>query len=74
MRKFMTKKEVLEATGFSYTTVWKLMTMGEFPRSVQLAAGRESVRWYADEIENWIGSRPRRRLKCDPDPASAEAE
>ena len=60
--RFLPKKEVLRRVGCSYTTVWELMKRGEFPRSRQL--GRRAV-WIEQEIEEFITSRPVRRLKGD---------
>lgn len=60
MRKFMTKAEVLEAVGVAYPTLWTWMRDGKFPLSVEFGGG---VRWYADEVEEWVENRPRRQLK-----------
>ncbi|MBS0248259.1 MAG: AlpA family phage regulatory protein [Proteobacteria bacterium] len=60
--RFLPKKEVLRRVGCSYTTLWTLMVRGEFPRSREL--GRRSV-WVESEVEDFINTRPVRRLKGD---------
>ena len=50
--------EVLAHTGLSRSTVYAMMNKGEFPLSVNL--GLRAVGWYADDIVDWINSRPRK--------------
>lgn len=49
--------EVREATGLSRTTIWRLETQSDFPKRIKL--GPNSVGWIADEIQNWLDTRPR---------------
>ena len=49
--------EVREATGLSRTTIWRLERQSDFPKRLRL--GPNSVGWIADEIKEWIESRPR---------------
>ena len=51
--------EVREATGLSRTTIWRLERQpnGDFPKRLRL--GPNSVGWSADEIKDWLESRPR---------------
>jgi len=60
------KRQVLELLGNpSYSTVWSWMVEGRFPLAVELGPpGRRStmIAWYADEVHEWIATRPRRRL------------
>jgi predicted DNA-binding transcriptional regulator AlpA len=60
--RFISKGEVLARVGVSFPTVWLWMREGKFPRS--RAVGGKSV-WLEHEIEQWILSRPVRRLKGD---------
>ncbi len=64
--RLLTKAEVLEITGFSYSSIWSWMRSGRFPRSLAVS-GR--VRWREREIRAWLENLPRQRLKGD-DPAS----
>ena len=44
---------VLDRTGLSYTTIWRLEGAGKFPARVRLTdSGR--VGWFAAEIDEWI--------------------
>ena len=58
-RKLVSKKELKTVYGIPYhpTHIARLEADGLFPTRVQLGACR--VAWYADEIEEWIASRPR---------------
>ena len=47
--------EVLARTGLSRSTVYHLMSLDEFPQSINL--GLRSVGWIADEIIDWINER-----------------
>jgi prophage regulatory protein len=62
-RRLMHRSEVLDIVGATYVTVWKWMRAGKFPRSVVTCGGQ--VAWYSNEIEAWLASLPRQRLKGD---------
>jgi len=47
--------EVLQATGLSRTTVYRLVRSGAFPQSVALTA--RTIGWRIDEVEAWIAAR-----------------
>ena len=49
--------ELLQTTGLSRTTVWRLEQQGRFPLRIRL--GQKSVGWREDEVLEWIASRPR---------------
>jgi len=55
--RILRRAEVVELTGLSGTTLWRLRRRGEFPDPVQLAQQR--VGWIEDEVIEWIESRPR---------------
>ena len=63
-KRLLSRKQVLETVGLSYPTLWRMMRECQFPRSVVIGSNR--VAWYAAEVDEWLGSRPRRRLKGDP--------
>ena len=63
-RRLVHKIELLERTGLSYPTLWKLMRKGQFPRSRVISTGK--VVWMDSEIEAWFDALPVRRLKGDP--------
>ena len=56
------KGELLERTGLSFPTIWKMMRDGEFPRA-RVVGGQSA--WLNSEIDNWIAHLPRRRYKGD---------
>jgi prophage regulatory protein len=58
-RKLVSKKELKTVYGipYSFAHIARLEAAGLFPKRVRLGACR--VAWYADEIEEWIASRPR---------------
>jgi predicted DNA-binding transcriptional regulator AlpA len=48
-------KKVIELTGLSRTTIWRMERKGEFPARVQLGVG--SVGWRYSEVNGWIKAR-----------------
>ncbi len=57
------KPELRQKVGLSYTTIWNLMRQDRFPRSVIVTDGR--VAWHEEEVDEWIQTLPRQRLKGD---------
>ncbi len=55
--KILRVSDVTRITGLSRTTVWRLERRGDFPRRLRLS--QHSCGWVAQEIEEWIASRPR---------------
>ncbi len=55
--KIISPSEVVEMTGISRVTIWRLEKGGKFPKRVNLSESR--IGWVDTEIENWITSRPR---------------
>jgi len=55
--KLLRTRHVVELTGLSRVTIWRLEQRGEFPRRRQL--GRNSVAWLDTEVREWIEARPR---------------
>ena len=50
--RIMRLKEVIEKTGLAKTTIYNLISQGEFPKQIDL--GARSVGWVDTEIEEWI--------------------
>lgn len=50
------RADVEQRTGFSRSTIYRLMSDGEFPRPLRI--GRQAVRWRASDIDTWIASKP----------------
>ena len=46
---------VLELTGLSRTTIWRMVKRGEFPQPVALGARARG--WRASEVQEWMNSR-----------------
>ena len=55
--KILRENIVLETTGLSRTSIWRLERQGQFPERLQL--GGRSVGWIEHEILKWIETRPR---------------
>ena len=55
--KILRLDAVLDRTGLSKVSVYRLAAKDEFPSPVQLV-GR-AVGWYESEVEAWIANRPR---------------
>jgi len=54
--KMLRLPEVVEATGLSRPTIYRLEAKGEFPKRRRL--GRNSIGWIEEEIHAWIQARP----------------
>jgi len=48
-------RDVVQLTGISRASIWRLERAGQFPNRISLLGGR--VGWYAQEIQKWIRSR-----------------
>lgn len=57
MSRLLRIGDVMELTGLSRTTIWRREREGTFPNRVKL--GPNAVGWRADEVRDWIDSRPR---------------
>jgi prophage regulatory protein len=51
VRKVMRRASVLEATGWSVTTLYRKMSEGKFPKGTRLDPDASAVVWFEDEIE-----------------------
>jgi predicted DNA-binding transcriptional regulator AlpA len=60
--RLISKPEVLDRIGVSYVTIWSMMRSGTFPRC-RVIGGKSA--WIESEVNDWILSRPQRRLKGD---------
>ena len=47
--------EVLRQTGLSRSTIYEMISRGEFPRQVKLS--RRAAGWIANDVQEWIHSR-----------------
>jgi prophage regulatory protein len=61
--RLLSKREVLYRVGVTFPTIWNWMRAGKFPRARELGPGKSC--WVESEINEWILSRPIRRLKGD---------
>lgn len=50
--QFMKLNEVIRITSLSRTTIYRLISEGEFPKQVSL--GGRSVAWVESEINEWM--------------------
>jgi predicted DNA-binding transcriptional regulator AlpA len=63
-KKILERAEVCAAVRLTYQAIWKKMVAGTFPRPIELTD--KKVGWFADEVDAYIASRPRRLFKGDP--------
>jgi prophage regulatory protein len=59
--KFLRVRRVMQATGLSRMTIYRLELAGKFPKRRQLS--ENSVAWLDTDISQWIDSRPVARLR-----------
>ena len=55
-------KEVIASTGLSRSTIYKYISEGSFPKSLDL--GGRSVGWLESEIQDWIMVKVEEREGC----------
>jgi len=48
------RSTLLQMTNLSYTTIYRLMQRGDFPRPVQM--GPRAVGWYRHEVDEWLAN------------------
>ena len=53
--RFMPKREVVQATGLSATTIWREYRAGRFPKPHPLTRNR--VGWLESEVRAWMADR-----------------
>ena len=58
-RRILRRPQVEAFVGLSRSTLYRLITAGDFPRPVRL--GPQSVGWLKSEIDDWIASRRAKR-------------
>jgi prophage regulatory protein len=63
--KFLRISQVMQLTGLSRMTIYRLELAGEFPKRRQL--GKNSVAWHEADLVQWADSRPIARLRGTPD-------
>ena len=56
-RRLLTLAQVMERTGLSRAHIYDLMARGLFPRCVRV--GDRAVRWWEDELDDWMDHLPR---------------
>jgi prophage regulatory protein len=52
---FYSRRQVVERTTLSATTLWRMVRRGEFPAPVQLSAIRKG--WPKEAVDGWIAAR-----------------
>ncbi|MGJ7462331.1 helix-turn-helix transcriptional regulator [Halomonas sp. MA07-2] len=57
--KLIPINEVIKRTSLAKSTIYKYMSLGQFPKSIKL--GTRKVAWVESEIEIWIQSNIERR-------------
>jgi prophage regulatory protein len=56
--------EVLRQTDLSRSTIYEMISRGDFPRQIKLS--RRAVGWAADEVIEWINEKATGRRLVDP--------
>lgn len=54
--RLLRTKQVVQLTGLSRMTIYRLEKSGTFPARRQL--GQNSVAWLEDDVAAWVGTRP----------------
>jgi prophage regulatory protein len=67
--KFLRIRQVMEVTGLSRMTIYRLELAGRFPKRRRLS--ENSVAWLESDIAEWADSRPIARLRAVPNATAA---
>ena len=62
--RFLRIRHVMQLTGLSRMTIYRLELAGRFPKRRQLS--KNSVAWLESDVEGWAESRPVARLRGTP--------
>jgi prophage regulatory protein len=49
--RFLKRQEVEAATGYTRSSIYRLIALGQFPRPIAFTA--RSVRWRASDVAEW---------------------
>lgn len=55
--KLLRLPQVREVTGLSRSTLYSMMKVGQFPKSVKLSDFGRCVAWREQDVEEWVVSR-----------------
>jgi prophage regulatory protein len=67
MKKIIRRRTLVEMTGLSLSTVYRLISRREFPAAIRLSTN--AVGWALDDVQAWIDQRRslgNRRLAVQP--------
>jgi prophage regulatory protein len=67
--KFLRIRQVMQLTGLSRMTIYRLELAGRFPKRRRLS--ENSVAWLESDIAEWADSRPIAHLRGAPNPSAA---
>lgn len=54
-RKILRLKQVIQVVGLSRATIYRLMQLGLFPKSLKI--GISAVGWTVEQIDTWLAER-----------------
>jgi len=66
--KFLRIRQVMQLTGLSRMTIYRLELGGKFPKRRRLS--ENSVAWLESDIAAWADSRPIAHLRAPPGPSA----
>lgn len=56
MRSILRLPEVIQITGLSRSSIYRLESLGQFPSRVKLSESASG--WRSEQVQEWIDSRP----------------
>ncbi len=68
MTRIIRRRELCTLTGLSYSSIYRRIRRGTFPKAVALGDSGQAIGWYAHEVEAWMNN-CRRRAVAGPDDA-----
>lgn len=53
--RILRQSEVMQKTGLSRTTLWRLEKQNKFPKKIQIS--ERNIGWLSDDIDDWINNK-----------------
>ncbi|XOF34524.1 MAG: helix-turn-helix transcriptional regulator [Candidatus Electrothrix sp. YB6] len=59
-REIWRTAKVIQTTGLSRTTIWRMEKNGDFPGRVRIS--KRNIGWYSDEVMDFVNQRQRKAV------------
>lgn len=64
MDRIIRRRELCELTGLSYSSIYRRVRRGLFPRPIALGEGGQAIGWFASEVDAFLKGQKRITPPC----------